>query len=170
MSSSSLRLIAGLFGASLLALSPQAHAQTTVVVPPSDSSDGSSVVYTRANTPAVVSGALMFGVAYGAVVIVAATTDRDANNRLYVPLIGPWLAIKGRGDCPVDQEACDSETTKKILLGADGVFQAAGVITLAYGLLTTRSYRHGSASHQGVEIVPVAMQGGGRGFGLAGTF
>jgi hypothetical protein len=166
MRQSLLMLSAGLLATALLALPAQAQVQITEVEP----ADHPSVVHTHANTPAVVSGAVTFGVAYGAAVIVAATTDRDANKHLYIPLVGPWLAISNRADCPGEQDGCSTETGKKILLGVDGVFQAAGAVVLAYGLLTPRSYTRSSVGGQPVEIVPVAMQGGGRGLGFTGTF
>jgi hypothetical protein len=66
----SLRMLsAGLLATPLLALPAQAQVQTTEVEP----ADHSSVVHTHANTPAVVSGAVTFRVAYSAAVMVAAT-------------------------------------------------------------------------------------------------
>jgi hypothetical protein len=168
MKRSSFSLIAALLGAVLLALPAQALAQNqTVIVPPDDDDTGD---VSRTNTTPILSGALTFGLSYGAVVMVAATTDSSANDRLYVPLLGPWLAIADRPDCPVDEQSCDSETTKKLLLGVDGVLQAAGAITLVYGLMTPRTYTRTTVAGQQVEVVPVAMQGGGNGFGLTGSF
>ncbi|HUH04827.1 MAG TPA: hypothetical protein VML75_22675 [Kofleriaceae bacterium] len=167
MKRSSFSLIAAVLGVVLLALPAQALAQQqTVIIPPDD--DSSRVSST--NTTPILTGALTFGLSYGAAVMVAATTDSSANDRLYVPLIGPWLAIADRPECPVDEQSCDSETTKKVLLGVDGVFQAVGAITLVYGLLTPRSYTRTTVAGQQVEVVPVAMQGGGNGFGLTGSF
>jgi hypothetical protein len=148
----------------------QAQAQTVVVPVEVAPHDDPPPVYRRANVTPIVGGVVLFGVSYGAAVIVAASTDSDANDRLYVPLLGPWLAMGDRGDCPVQDAACDSETSKKILLGVDGVLQATGAIVLVYGLLSPRSYTKTTVAGRDVDIVPVAMQGGGRGFGLTGSF
>jgi hypothetical protein len=77
------------------------------------------------NAPLFTSGALVFAASYGASVVVAATSENDdidrGNSRLYVPVVGPWLALNDRPDCPVEMNTCDMETTKKVLLVADGV-------------------------------------------------
>lgn len=97
------------------------------------------------NAPLFTSGALVFLGSYGASVVVAATSEDDTvdrgNDRLYVPVIGPWLALDERPDCPVENEACDMETTKKVLLVADGVLQAGGVVTMIAGLLSPTEHR-----------------------------
>src|SRR5690349_21746276 len=52
------------------------------------------VVYDSYNAPVFASGALVFAISYGASVITASTTDNDrGNHRLYVPVVGPWLAL-----------------------------------------------------------------------------
>ncbi len=53
-----------------------------------------------------------------------------------MPVVGPWLALNDWGDCPIEQPRCDKNTTDKVLLVADGVFQGAGVITMITGLLS----------------------------------
>jgi hypothetical protein len=97
------------------------------------------------NAPMFTTGALVFLGSYGASVIVAASTEDDevdrGNDRLYVPVVGPWLALNDRPDCPIEQESCDMETTKKVLLVLDGVLQAGGVVTMVAGLLSPTEYR-----------------------------
>jgi hypothetical protein len=97
------------------------------------------------NAPLFTSGALVFLGSYGASVVVAATSEDDTidrgNDRLYVPVAGPWLALNERPDCPVERESCDMETTKKVLLVADGVLQAGGVVAMVAGLLSPTEHR-----------------------------
>lgn len=97
------------------------------------------------NAPLFTSGALVFLGSYGASVVVAAMAEDDTvdrgNDRLYVPVVGPWLALNDRPDCPVENENCDMETTKKVLLVADGVLQAGGVVTMIAGLLSPTEHR-----------------------------
>ena len=100
------------------------------------------VVYDSYNAPVFATGALVFAATYGASVITAATTDNDrGNHRLYVPVVGPWLALNDRGSCDITRITCDHETTAKVLLIADGVFQAAGIVGMLDGILQPSSHR-----------------------------
>lgn len=100
------------------------------------------VVHDSYNAPVFATGALVFAATYGASVITAATTNGErGNNRLYVPVVGPWLALNDRGSCDITRTACDHETTVKVLLIADGVFQAAGIVGMLDGLLQPSSHR-----------------------------
>ena len=87
------------------------------------------------NAGVFATGALVFAGSYGASAIVAATSDHVGADRLYVPVVGPWLALSDWGNCPIGDARCDSTTTDKVLLVADGVFQAAGLVTAVTGLL-----------------------------------
>ena len=53
-----------------------------------------------------------------------------------LPVVGPWLALNDWGDCPITDSRCDDNTTDKVLLVADGVFQAAGLVTMVTGVLS----------------------------------
>lgn len=96
------------------------------------------------NAPLFTSGALLFLGSYGGAVVVAATTEDDeidrGNDNLYIPVAGPWLALNDRPDCT---GTCDDsyETTKKVLLVADGLLQAGGVVTMIAGMLSPTEYR-----------------------------
>jgi hypothetical protein len=112
---------------------PAPPGQPVLVVPPQPEY---REVYDSYNAPVFAAGAAVFALSYGASVITAATTDNErGKNRLYVPVVGPWLALNERGDCDILRSSCDHETTVKVLLIADGVFQAAGVIGMLDGLL-----------------------------------
>ncbi len=88
------------------------------------------------NAPVFATGALIFAGSYGASAYVAATSEHVGAQRLYVPVAGPWLALNEWGDCPISEPRCDQNTTEKVLLVTDGVFQAAGVITMLTGLMS----------------------------------
>jgi hypothetical protein len=121
------------------------------------------VVEDSTNAPIFVSGALVFGAAYGASVITAASTDDTrGNHRLYVPLVGPWLALNDRGDCDLLRESCDHETTAKVLLIADGIFQAAGVIGMLDGIFqpsTHRIVRRTAKLDTRIHVTPATVHG-----------
>lgn len=87
------------------------------------------------NAPVFATGALVFGASYGASLVEAGTSDHPGADRLWVPVVGPWLALGDWGNCPIADSRCDNSTTDKVLLVADGVFQAAGVITMIDGIL-----------------------------------
>lgn len=132
-------------------VNPQAPAPAPVVNPPIEPAPTPVVVttapqyeevYDSYNAPVFTTGALVFAATYGASVITAAASDDErGNNRLYVPLVGPWLALNDRGSCDIEKSSCDHETTAKVLLVADGVFQAAGVIAMIDGIFQPSSHR-----------------------------
>jgi hypothetical protein len=124
---------------------PAPQQQPVVVVNPEPRPTNTTVVtrepeatevYDQWNAPVFATGALVFAGSYGASVVVAGSSDHVGADRLYVPLVGPWLALNDWGDCPIEEPRCDTNTTHKVLLVADGVFQAAGVITMVSGLLS----------------------------------
>jgi hypothetical protein len=92
------------------------------------------------NAPVFATGALIFAGSYGASAVVASTSEHPGADRLYVPVVGPWLALNDWGNCPIEQPRCDENTTEKVLLVADGVFQGAGVITMLTGLLVPSTH------------------------------
>ena len=127
------------------------------------------------NAPLFTSGAIVFLGSYGASVVVAAMSEDDevdrGNDRLYVPVLGPWLALDDRPDCPIEQESCDMETTKKVLLVADGVLQAGGVATMIAGLLSPtehRIIRRPAVTSKKVRVSPSA--GGHLGLSISGAW
>lgn len=93
------------------------------------------------DAPMFTSGALVFAASYGGAVIVAGNDNGHGNSRLYIPVVGPWLALNDRGSCDPAKTSCDHDTTAKVLLIADGIFQAAGVLGMIDGLLQPSSHR-----------------------------
>jgi hypothetical protein len=93
------------------------------------------------NAPVFTTGAILFGGSYAAAAIVSGESDHVGADRLWVPVVGPWLALNDWGSCPIDQPRCDTNTTDKVLLIADGVVQAAGILTMVDGLLQPSSHK-----------------------------
>jgi hypothetical protein len=143
-----------------------------VVVPTPQQAAQQNETTTVTNSNVIVTGVMTFGVAYGIAAIAAASSDRSSDKRMYVPLLGPWLAMSDRGDCPVEQSSCDNETTDKILMAVDGVFQAVGVATAVYGVLSPVTVTHTTTSAKNhVHVVPVSRNDGhSAGLGIAGSF
>ena len=80
-------------------------------------------------------GFILWGVPYVSGVVVAAQSSNPADQHLYVPIAGPWIDLANRQGCPVGSNACDNETTNKVLLGLDGAFQAIGTLEVLWGFL-----------------------------------
>lgn len=159
-------LAAGLFAA--ISLAPSTVRADTVVVSPAEPAYVATTVETTSpNTPVIASGVVTFGISYGIAVAVAATSDNSADRRLYVPVLGPWLDLADRPSCPIENQQCDKTTTQKILIGADGVFQAVGVVVAIYGILTPRRHVVGGSN---VQVVPARMGSDAHGLALTGSF
>jgi hypothetical protein len=86
--------------------------------------------YAGPNRTLLMSGIIVMGVPYLASVGVAASSNHTGDDNLYVPVIGPWLDLGHRGDCPAGSSACDNETANKLMIGADGVLQAIGALQI----------------------------------------
>jgi hypothetical protein len=161
MKNGSMLAMAGLLAATTLGARP-ALADDTVVVPAANVTATSST--TEVNTPVIASGAITFGLFYGAAAVAAEMSDSGSpDRRMFVPVVGPWLDLSDQPTCPVGEQQCDRTTTRKILIGADGAMQAIGLVVAVYGILTP--------VHRTVDVVPVAMgHDGGHGLALTGHF
>ncbi len=118
-------------------------------------------------------GAVVFATSYGGAVVVAATSDHVGDNHLYIPLVGPWLDIVDRGSCPVGLPSCDSETSSKVLLVADAVFQAAGVVSMidaAFVRVHHESAAEARRAYRKVRVSPTSYGWGAPGFAVSGHF
>jgi hypothetical protein len=114
------------------------------------------------------SGLVVFGVPYVTSVIVAAQSDNSADHHLYVPIVGPWIDMGTRQGCPTGSTNCDAETTNKVLLGVDGVFQAIGALEIVGALLSPehRSVTTVQTTGYVKEVTFTPMRLGYQGYGL----
>ena len=146
---------------------PVQVAQATVVT----SQPSSAVVvetdgdYDSMNYRMFSSGAVTFLAAYAASAIVAGNSNTQGDNRLYVPVAGPWLDLSDRKDCGGVLAPCgNNETTYKVLLVADGIVQAAGVLGMIDGLFVPIHHHRETYA-----LRPVAMDHAS-GLALTGSF
>jgi hypothetical protein len=121
--------------------------------------DQSDVEYDAMNAAVFASGAVLFGGSYLASVITAGSTSHPGANRLYVPVAGPWLALADWGNCNVSNPSCDSNTTDKVLLIADGIVQAAGVLTMIDGLIWPSEHHRTVVADTKVHFAPTGTGG-----------
>jgi hypothetical protein len=110
---------------------PVATTTTTSAAVPSETREEAYMP----NPYLLATGFVLWGVPYTSGLIVAAQSSNPADQHLYVPIAGPWIDLANRQSCPVGSNACNNETTNKVLLGVDGAFQAIGTIEVLWGFL-----------------------------------
>jgi hypothetical protein len=123
----------------------------------------------RPNRPLIVSGFVTFGIPYTISVVVAATSPRDDDHALYIPLVGPWIDLATRGGCPASGASCSGETAAKAGLIVDGIFQGLGVISMASGFLW-RQQSYTTVRKAGIDWVSPWASGTGGGLTAIGHF
>jgi hypothetical protein len=149
-----------------------------VVVAPTPQSDTAQTrtVSTGPDLRTIGGGLITLGVSYGIGIAVASNSDHHGDRHLYVPVIGPWLDLGDRGGNCSQSGSCDRETFNRFLIGADGVFQALGVLSIISGfvfepkreVVTTTTT---TASTQAtIHITPVDYGRGSLGLAAIGTF
>jgi hypothetical protein len=155
---------------------PVATTQTTSApyVDPSDRERERSIEH-RPNKTLLSTGAGIFILSYGASVIAAAASSRDADNKLFIPLVGPWMDLADRG-CTLATPCGSSEDVAKAMIITSGIVQSAGVL-LALGSLvipesttvTDRTTTAKTEKKPTVSVLPVSYAAGA-GVGAVGTF
>jgi hypothetical protein len=124
------------------------------------------------NKGAIISGAVMFGLPYASSIIVAGESSHPGDAHLYVPVVGPWLDLGDRGGCPATG-SCDTETTNKVLLVADGVLQGLGVLQILGGFVFPEKRvvsRSSAATKPTLRVAPARFGLGAYGLSAVGTF
>jgi hypothetical protein len=121
------------------------------------------------NKPLIASGFITFGIPYTVSVFVGATSNREEDRALFIPLVGPWIDLATRGGCPPLAANCNGETAAKAGLIVDGIFQGIGVITMASGFLW-RSKSYTVVRSAGIDMVAPWSTGSGGGLAAIGHF
>lgn len=91
------------------------------------------------NKPLLITGLVVLGGSYGASVVGAAISDRDSNDKLYYPVVGPWMALQDR-DCAADP--CGQKTLNTTLLIGSGVLQGLGALSVLMSLFIPEKTTH----------------------------
>ena len=99
---------------------------------PGSASVVEETTYVPPNRAILAGGLIGFAGAYVPSVVVAAANGNSFDNRLYIPIAGPWLDLAQRPGCGGSQFNCSRESGFAGLLVVDGVVQALGA--LATGL------------------------------------
>lgn len=150
------RCAAGALALALLSGAGSAAAQQTVVV--EDDEGPNAYLFS--------SGLITTGLSYTPALIVAINSDRDEDDYLYAPFVGPWLNLAARED---------SRKRDTTLLVVDGVFQTIGALQLIGAFIFTGG--GGSASVDSstsvasqTVVAPARMPGDGYGLVALGSF
>jgi len=129
----------------------------------------------RPNPYMLQSGIIIFGISYGASAVVAAESDRDSDQALWIPVAGPWMDLAQRSDqCPqgqTDAPGCRNEDANKVMLVVSGVFQAIGALDIVAAFLfpPTAAERTAANTKPRLAFAPFTT-GTSYGLGAAGTF
>lgn len=110
------------------------------------------------NTPLLVTGMVVLGASYGASAIGAARSDSETDDKLYYPVVGPWMALNDR-DCSVDP--CSNKTLDTTLLVGSGVLQGLGALSVVMSLVIPRTTTHSwyLIGNDDVNVTPVGGYG-----------
>ncbi|MGH7296195.1 MAG: hypothetical protein ACRELB_14735 [Polyangiaceae bacterium] len=161
-------------------LAPRAFAQAappeTEAAPPPPMEARSETVTERGGPSGAMlwSGVLTLGLTYGAGVVVGGTSPRTADHDLFVPIVGPWMDLADRGGAcgGPGQTSCNTETTYKVLVVADGIGQALGAFMMIDAFLNpeTRTVSRSTAAAPTLHLTPTSMGVGGYGMAAVGSF
>ncbi len=151
---------------------PAPPPSTTVVAAPTTSEHAAG--YTGPNVPLITTGLVTFGLSYVPAIVVAGESTQSADHNLYIPIAGPWIDIANRPACgSVGGPDCTTETTDKVLIGVDGVFQGVGAVMTVLGLLTPEHHdvvtTAAKADKPTLQVSPTRV-GSGYGLGAVGTW
>jgi hypothetical protein len=116
-------------------------------------------------------GAAIIVAAYVPGVVIAATSDREGDNRLYIPILGPWLDLGERDPCR--DPSCNRFNTELYtgLLITSGAAQLVGLGAMIASLAVP-GYQSERPSRQRAEIhlSPMQLTRTGYGLGVSGQF
>jgi hypothetical protein len=102
--------------------------------------DTSTTHVSLPNRPLLITGAIILGASYAGSAIVAASSSRTADEKLYYPVVGPWMDLDER-DCDINR--CNNRRLNQGLLIGDGIVQGLGALTLLMGLIVPeKTTRH----------------------------
>lgn len=112
---------------------------------------------------------MVLGGSYAASAIVAGTSDRPEDDKLYYPVVGPWMDLADR-DCSA--RPCDNKTLDTALLIAAGVGQGLGALAVVTSLfvpekVTRNWYLIGNSEWR---VTPANVGRDGYGLGASGRF
>lgn len=120
------------------------------------------------NTPLLLTGFVVLGGSYAASAAGAALSDSESDDKLYYPVVGPWMALNDR-DCAVD--SCNRKTLDTTLLVGSGVLQGIGALSMLMSMVIPRTTTHDWYLLGNSDVVVAPLLGYGElGATAVGTF
>jgi hypothetical protein len=123
-------------------------------------------------------GAILLGGPYIAGAIVAATNSHSYDDKLYIPVAGPWIDL-GERPCTFASRCTNADHWNAALLIGSGIAQGAGLAMMIASIFVparteTTTVSNAKAKPQKPEkphvaVTPVSLHGGA-GVGAVGTF
>jgi|GEM_PF-1434738 len=155
---------------------PVGTTQTTAAPysPPGGDQYAERTIERRPNRTLLSTGAGIFVLSYGSSVIAGAVSDRDADKRLFIPVVGPWMDLANR-DCGAANPCGGNEDVAKAMIITSGVVQGAGLLLALSSLIipestsTTERTTTAKVVKPEVRVAPVSFAAGA-GLGAVGRF
>lgn len=118
----------------------------------------------RPNSDMLSTGVGLFILSYGASVVAAAESSREADRRLFIPVAGPWLDLQDRG-CTVANPCGPNEGMARALIVTSGIVQGFGaLLTLGSFFVPETTTTHlrpiATAPKPSVRVTPMSVAGG----------
>jgi hypothetical protein len=161
----------------VLAMAMAAAALVTATAAEANAQEGRAerATYVGPNRAMLSSGLITFGLSYAPAVVVAASSDQSVDHHLYVPVAGPWLDLANRPLCGPGAISCDAETTDKVLLVVDGVFQGIGTVDVLMSFLSPERVTYVTVANHApararIRLAPIALGRGAYGVATVGRF
>jgi hypothetical protein len=126
----------------------------------------------RPNLPLLGAGATTFAVGYVPALAIAGISDHEGDNRLYIPVAGPWLDLLERTCDAGETVACGCTAAEATALVFDGFVQTVGALEMLAALFDPeeRMLVERDGRRPEVRVVPASLGGRGYGFWVAGGF
>lgn len=165
------------FGAVALAMASAAPAKaddTVVVTSPTPTVEAATEPAAVWPNPSLLqAGVFTLGASYIPALVVAIESDREEDDYLYAPVVGPWLDLAARDDC--DGDDCDSDTLNRVLLVTDGVFQGLGALQILGSFIFPQSQtvtvsRDDGSTAVAFSVTPANFGRGANGLMAVGQF
>lgn len=127
----------------------------------------------KPNRSMLITGSAIFLGTYATSATVGAISDAKGDNNLFIPVIGPWLAVAER-DCKLGECSTSEDVNVAHMIGS-GAAQAAG-IGLVIGAFFVGERKDGRPAPQpkalptgNLQVLPLGLRSGA-GIGAVGTF
>ncbi len=120
------------------------------------------------NKPLLITGAALLVTGYVPALVISQTSERPIDqDKLVIPVVGPWMNLVDRG---CDERECADEDTNKALLIADGVVQGVGALGVVLSLLLPGKTTQNWYLIGDTRVAPMYISKSVYGLGAAGTF